>query len=258
MTRWKATLAVLVATVSLSVATIASAATQTLTATITGTYSADGLTVNNATAGTFDGQPHIYRVDISTLFVPSSPAVSTESFGASSFDVVLNSHLSRVTTNNANVRANWFANNPAMTVADANTTNVIPFTFTGGDNADLGTSATDLVAITQDVDGSNLGKTIDPVSFASVPDPRQAIGKGSPFKLGSVYVSFDGTATTTLTFANAAYSIANTANSPLFGNAVATQIAPVTFPAVPEPAAIALMGIGGLGLIGAKMRRRSA
>jgi hypothetical protein len=252
MTRWTAALAVLVATLALSAATIASAANQTLSAQITGTFSADGNTVNSATGPIFDGTPHIYRVDISTLLGGSPSA--TESFGAAGYDVVLNSHLSRVAANTANVRTNWSANNPTMSVADANTLNAIPNYFTGGDNADLGTSATDLVAITQDVDGSNLGKTVDPNTFAAVPDPRQAIGKGTPFKLGSVFVAFDGSANTTLTFANVGYSIANTAGTPIFGNSVPSQIAAVAFNAVPEPATIALMVIGAFGLVCAKRR----
>ena len=94
----------------------------------------------------------------------------------------------------------------------------IPNIFTGGDNADLGT-ANDLLGIVQDVDGGNLGKTVDPNTFAPVADPRQAIGKGSTFKLGSVYVLFNGGGTTagTLSFAKVAYSIANTAATPIFG-----------------------------------------
>ena len=72
MTRWTATLAVLVATLAFSVANIASAANQTLSAAITGTFSTDGLTVQNATGPIFDNQSHIYRVDISSL-VGGSP-----------------------------------------------------------------------------------------------------------------------------------------------------------------------------------------
>jgi hypothetical protein len=243
---------------SLSVATIASAANQTLSAAITGTYSADGNTVNSSTSAIFDGTPHIYRVDISTLLGGSPSA--TESFGAAAFDVSLGAHLSRLNNiNNANVRTNYLKNDPAMTnIIDSVTTNAITNYFSGGDNTDLGTSATDLIGIAVDVDGNNLGKTADANTFAPVTDPRQAIGKGSAFKLGSVFVLFDGQANTTLNFANVAYSIANTAGTPIFGNSVASQIASVAFNAVPEPASIALMGIGVLGLVGSKLRRRHA
>src|SRR4029079_17213461 len=120
---------------------------------------------------------------------------ATESFGASSFDVNLSSSLSRVGITNANVAANWRPNNPAMSnVADQGGT-PIPNIFTGGDNADLGT-ANDLLGIVQDVDGGNLGKTVDPTSLKQVPYPRQAIVKSSPFKLGSVYVLFNSGGTT--------------------------------------------------------------
>ncbi len=162
MTRWTATLAVAVAMLSLSVATIASAANQTLSAAITGTYSVDGLTVLSATGPIFDNQPHIYRVDISTL-LGGSPTAS-ESFGAASFDVgtagVLPAHLSRLpaTLNNANVRANYLKNDPAMTnIIDSVTTNPITNFFSGGDNTDLGApptgSGTDLIGVAIDVDG---------------------------------------------------------------------------------------------------------
>ncbi len=261
MTRWKATVAVLVALTSLSFATIASAApTITLSAAVTNTFDSTGALLGPGAMYSANSGNRIYQVDISESIAGAS---ATQSFGAASEDVILGTGLSRNTVNNASVRINWLPNNPAMTnVADGNGT-VIPNIFSNGDNADLGPSSTDLLGIVQDVDSASLGKTVDPNSFAPVHDPRQDIGKTSPFKLGSVFVIFNNGApgaSGTMTFANTAAAWADTAATPIFGPSTPMTIAAITLqvPGVPEPASIALMGLGALGLIGMKLRRRSA
>jgi PEP-CTERM motif len=261
MTRWKATLAVLVATVSLSVATIASAAaTIALSANVANTFDATGVLIGaGALYSANSGQNRIYQVDILETITGAS---ATQSFGAASEDAILGAGLSRSTVNNASVRINWFPNNPAMTNVADSSGNPIPNIFSNGDNADLGTSNADLVGLVQDVDGATLGKTVDPNTFLPVADPRQAIGKGSAFKLGSVFVVFNNGApgsTATLSFANTAAAIADSSATPVFGPSTPMTIAPVVFTVpTPEPTSIALMGLGALGLIGMKLRRRSA
>lgn len=265
MTRWKATLAVLVATVSLSTATIASAAaTIALSAQVSQTFDSTGALIGAGALTAVNAGNRIYQVDILETI---TGATSTQSFGAASEDVILGAGLSRNTLNvgsgTAVVRANWLPNNPAMTnVADSGGTSISNI-FSNGDNADLGPSNSDLLGIAQDVDGATLGKTIDPNTFLPVADPRQAIGKGSAFKLGSVFVVFNNGApgsTASLSFANTAAAIADSSATPVFGPSVPMTIANVVFtvPPVPEPTSIALMGLGALGLIGMKLRRRSA
>ena len=230
-------------------AIVAPAAEIALSAAIAGTYSADGLTVNSSTGAVFDGQYHAYRVDLFALL--TGTIGPTESFGATYFDVVLGSGLSRLTTNTVNVRINWQANNPLLGPLEAEPYGYLDNYWVGGDNADLGVSATDLKSIVQDIDGSNLGK----LPYQD-PDPRLSIGRGSPFKLGSVYVQYNsGGPQATLSFANASYSLADTSHLLIFQQSVSTTITPVIF-GVPEPTALSLFFAGALVCVGIRLIQR--
>jgi hypothetical protein len=216
---------------------VCSAATMTLSASITGTYDLNAPNSQLAAGFLWDGQPHIYGVGIFAQVLNLQPP---QSFGAAAFDVNLDAALSRITVTNANVSANYRANNPAMdNVFDQNGAKILNY-FSGGDNADLGTSSTDLIGITIDLDSTTLGNTFDQ-NHVSKADPRQSIGVGAPFLLGSIFVRWDGTQNAQMTFANAAYQLVPPIGPPDIG--INTAIAPAQF-VVPEPAAGLLLAVG--------------
>jgi hypothetical protein len=221
-------------------ATIAPAATVSLSANITGTYDINAPNSQLASGFLWDGQPHIYGVGV---FAQVFNILPGQSFGAAAFDVNIGSVLSRISVTNANVAANYRANNPVISNVFDENGSPIPRYYSGGDNSDLGTSSSDLVGIVIDVDGATLGKTFD-ANHMPTPDPRQAIGIGAPFLLGSIFVRWDGTQNTEMTFAHAAYAFAPF-NGPLGPDIGDTTIAPVQF-VVPEPATAMLIAASAL------------
>jgi len=253
MLRWK-TLAAFIGV--MAIAGLASAATLTVTDAIGASYSATG---TNLGAGVVAGAA-IFRIDIFAS-VGGSPT-ATEAFGAISFDGGLTGTVAR---NSLNVtpgtgltvpKPNFTANNPAMNnIGDAGG-NAIPLTFSGGQAGDLGTSNADLVAITSAIDPSNLGQTTALDTGLPVTDPRLNMGKTTPFLLGTVYVSA-GASGGTFTIGNGQMSIASSTTHQLSTPVALGAVAPLPIP-VPEPTTLALAGFGALGLVGAKLRRRSA
>jgi PEP-CTERM motif len=255
MLRWK-TLAAFIGV--MAIAGLASAATITVTDAIGASYSATG---TNLGAGI---QPNaaIYRVDI-FYSVGGSP-LATEAFGAVSFDGGLTGGATRSSlsvtpgTGLTVPKPNYTGNNPAMSnIGDAGG-NAIPLTYSGGQSGDLGVSNADLVAITAAIDPSNLGQTTALDTGLPVNDPRLNNGKTTPFMLGTVYVTPGATAGT-FTIGNGQMSIASSVTHQLSTPVALGAVAPLAIPpAVPEPTTLALMGIGAFGLVGAKLRRRSA
>ena len=187
---------------------------------------------------------------------------STEAYGGVAYSIGLTGGVSRntVTAPGAPLstpKPNYAANNPPMTnVVDGTTFANVTQTFT--DNSDFG-DGTDLVGITTAIDATNLNNLLDATTFNPAPDPRFNIGKSSPFLLGAIYVKGNGTADGQVLVKDGSYSIASSATHNL-SNTVPFGTFTLAIPAtaIPEPASIALMGLGAFGLIGVKLRRRSA
>jgi hypothetical protein len=220
----------------------------------------------------------LYRVD---FFAKVTGATATQTFGATTFDV-MNSGTPGFLLNTTGpsgiyqgtngspgnglttgARKTWTPNNPAMTDVGDSGGNAIATLFTGGVASDAGVGG-DYLALTSAIDPSNLGQTTSVSLGTPVHDPRLDIGATSTspntsngtFLLGSLWV-YPGSAPTTLTVANASYLIADSSVHQLLTPAVnITGIAGLTIPGVPEPTSIVLMGLGALGLVGAKLRRR--
>jgi hypothetical protein len=259
MLRWK-TLAAFLGV--MAIASLASAATITITDAIGQSFTG-GLGGSTAALVSLGNgvQPGatIYRVDIFGTVVG---ATATNVFGATAFDAAVTGGATRYNGGNTtggtglttSARAVWTPNNPALGRADSGGTALNTFTLA----SDAGVSSTDFVAITNAVDPANLGKTFDPTSGDPATDPRLTMGTTTPFKLGSLWV-VPGTTAGQLNLSNASFLIADVTGGQLITPATNMTVAALTIPAtVPEPATIAMMGIGALGLIGAKFRRRSA
>jgi hypothetical protein len=135
------------------------AATTTLTATITNTFSPDGQTLQSPPDVIFDGQPHIYQVDVlAQLGGTISP---TESFGSASFDILPTGQaVSRISFSNANVSSGWRPNDPPMTNVANSSGVLIPTIFSGGANGDLGTP-NDFIGIAQVIDTATHSITLE-------------------------------------------------------------------------------------------------
>jgi hypothetical protein len=229
-------------TVVLMLTDACTAASMALTANITGTYDVSAPNSQVASGFLSDGQPHIYGVGI---FAQVFDLQQGQSFGDVAFDITLGSALSRISATTANVSTNYLANNPAMdNVFDQNGTRIQNY-FSGGDNADLGTSQSDLLGIMIDVDISTLGNTFDQ-NHTSTADPRQSMGVGAPFLLGSIFVRWDGTQNTQVTFGNAFYDLFLNRQVPPFSTPA--SIAPVEF-VVSEPAGWFLLAAGAAALL---------
>ncbi len=224
----------------------------TATMSVDGTYDLSGNTLS-ATSFINDGTPHIYRVD---MFTTMSALAAGEAFGAESFNLTLTgSSLSRNTLNIAGSglltpKANWAANNPAMTnIAAAGSLTPITNFFSPGDNADIGSSTTDLQGILSDVDIASLGNVVNATTLTPTTDPRLSIGVGTPFQLGSVYLLWNGNAAASLKMQNLQFGIANSLTHQ-FG--LATSLADVTlnFNPVPEPGTLFLAAVGSAAHFG--------
>ena len=231
----------------------------TATMSVDGTYDLSGNTLS-ATSFINDGTPHIYRVD---MFTTMSALAAGEAFGAESFNLTLTgSSLSRNTLNIAGSglltpKANWAANNPAMTnIAAAGSLTPITNFFSPGDNADIGSSTTDLQGILSDVDIASLGNVVNATTLTPTTDPRLSIGVGTPFQLGSVYLLWNGNAAASLEMQNLQFGIANSLTHQ-FG--LATSLADVTlnFNPVPEPGTLFLAAVGSALIFGALRRQRA-
>jgi len=244
-----------------AMASVASAATITLTPVVQATYDSTGL-VNQGNSYINDGQAHIYRVAILTQIAGQAAG---ESWGATSYDITLAGGLGRntvtdggVTTGLTRVKPNYVndstaINNPAL----FDSVGPVPDYYANGKNGDLGALTTDFIAITTAIDPANLGDLTD-IDGNPASDPRQTIGTiGAGTRLGVVYVKWNGTTQGTLSLINASVASAN-ANTNKFNDSVATTVAPLQFIPVPEPTSIALMGFAGLGLVIAARRRRNA
>jgi hypothetical protein len=244
----------------MAIASLASAATITITDAIGQSFSGSltsGAALTSLGTGVQQGAS-VYRVDI---FGTVNGATATNVFGATAFDAAVTGGATRYSGPNTSggtglttsARSVWTPNNPALGRADSGGTTLNTFTLA----SDAGVSNSDYVAITNAVDPANLGKTFDPTTGDPATDPRLTMGTTTPFKLGSLWV-VPGTTAGQLNLSNASFLIADVTAGTLITPATNMTVAPLTIPAVPEPATIAMMGIGALGLIGAKLRRLSA
>jgi len=260
MLRWK-TLAAFLGV--MAIASLASAATITITDAIGQSFTGGTGGSTAALVSLGNGvQPGatIYRVDI---FGTVNGATATNVFGATAFDATVTGGATKYAGGNTtggtglttSARNVWTPNNPALGRADQGGTTLNTFTLA----SDAGVSNSDFIAITNAVDPANLGKTFDPTTGDPATDPRLTMGTTTPFKLGSLWV-VPGTTAGQLNLSNASFLIADVTAGQLITPATNMTVAALTIPAaaVPEPATIAMMGIGALGLIGAKLRRRSA
>jgi len=242
----------LVAAVAIAaMASAASAATITLVPVIQQTYDSTGL-VNQGAGFINDGQPHIYRVAITTKITGQG---ANESWGAASYDITLSGGLARntvtdggVTTGLTRVKPNYVndstaINNPAL----FDSVGPVPDYYANGKNGDLGLSTSDFIAITTAIDPANLGDLTD-IDGNPAADPRQTIGVAAAgTRLGVVYVKWNGTVDGVLSLVNASVASAQ-ADTNKFNNSVPTTVAPLILPAVPEPASVVLMGFAASAL----------
>jgi hypothetical protein len=237
----------------------ARAATLNTTMSVGATYDLAG---NTQSSSSFinDGTPHIYRVDI---FGQVSGLATNESFGAELYNLTLSgSSLSRNTVSAPGAdlqtpKPNYVANNPALVnIADGATFAPIPNYYSGGQNADLGTPTTDLQGILAAIDNTNIGNTVNATTHAPVTDPRQSIGVGAPFWLGSVYLQWLGNANAALLLQHDEFSAVNSQTHQL-GTVTSLPDVALNFVPVPEPAGICLFLIGA-AMIGLKRRTRSS
>ena len=256
MLRWKTLFAFFGV---MAIASLASAATITITDAIGQSFSGS-LTSGAALTSLGNGiQPgaSIYRVDI---FGTAVGATATNVFGATAFDATVTGGAHLYTGPNTaggnglttSARSVWTPNNPPLNRADQGGTSLNTFTLA----ADAGVSNSDYVAITNAVDPANLGKTFDPTTGDPATDPRLTMGTTAPFKLGSLWI-VPGVTQGQLNLLNASFLIADVSSGQLITPATNITVAPLVF-GLPEPGALAMMGIGALGLIRAKLRRRVA
>jgi hypothetical protein len=236
----------------------AKGATLSTTMSVGATYDLAG---NTQSSNSFinDGASHIYRVDI---FGQVSGLATNESFGGELYNLTLSgSSLSRNTVSAPGAdlqtpKPNYVANNPALVnIADGTTFAPIPNYYFGGQNADLGSSTTDLQGILASIDITNVGNAVNATTHAPVTDPRQSIGVGAPFWLGSVYLKWLGNANATLLLQNDQFTAVNSQTHQL-GTVTNLPDVAFNFVPVPEPAGICLFLIGAV-MVGLKRRDRS-
>jgi len=261
MIRWKLGLVAIVAATALS--SIASAGTIAVSGQIQATYSTTGVLLAGAPFQA-TGAPQIYRVGV---FVSTSNLAANESFGLAGYDLSMSGQsggqngLSRNTVTvsgngGTNPKPNYFADSPATTLFINSSSQPLSNYYTGGQNADLGSSTSDLIGLLTAIDPSNLNGLVDGNGDAQ-PDPRLTIGTTpGGTRIGVVYLQWDGVHNSQLNFNGVLTALANGTTNKFF-DSVASTAQPVVFQ-VPEPGTMVLMGMAGVGLALMARRRKDS
>lgn len=115
-------------------------------------------------------------------------------------------------------------------------------------NGDQGSSTTDLNAIVASIANG----------VSAAVDPRRTLGQGTPVTLGSFYARWDGLGATTVSVANP-FNVMNL-NGGVFAG-VGTNGAGASLmlgdDVIPEPATVAMAGMGLIGLVAMRRRRKA-
>lgn len=227
----------LFAVLALAVSTTAvSAATFTLNPVVTAAFDAGFNPLPSIDTTTMNSVMRIFELDLQVT--TANLAAGERGFGNVGFNLALGGTLTEG-------GAGGYQPNTATTDSNgAAPGGIVPLFFA---NADAGSNTSDLQGIFATVSSG--------ITNPNASDMRVRIGQaGGPNSLGKVYVKWNANAMETVTVAGSLWSVLG--NDGQFSNGTGTG-GSVTFGDIPEPATLAMGGIGLIGLISVVRRRKA-